>query len=273
MIPAVGSSPVFRRVVPFPTPYRRSFLHSQIFTLSRYYDVEIVHQPYHEATVDIAEKLWNVLMRSCEKSEDEDAGYREKISIWKVALNVDYLVLASRQDQLVAFTSGSYIDRELFYINAAMVLPEFQATGIGGFLTCMLAFNPVIANLQAGIEETHMVCRTQNRQAASLFLHACEGAAISTEPLSDRVRSLLMKTTAFLHCDLEAATGITRNIYPEGLPKGCEIHNDRINRAFAGLGPTDACYIIGRLKLPLVTHLLKGKLEPKPLSMPTAVVL
>jgi hypothetical protein len=241
--------------------YQRHFHASHTLLLSNKFNVEIVFRPYNEPNADLDNELWTVLMRSCEKDEKDELQYKGKINIRKVAINVDYLILASVANHLVAFTSGSYVSDNIFYVNAAMVLPEYQASGLGGVLICLLALKPVILNLQRKIK-TYLICRTQNRKAASILVNGCDNAKISTEPLDSDAEHVVEETVSFLHCGFESKSGITHDVYPEGLPKGYEIHDDRINHAFAALGPTDACYVLGLARMRVIAHLLKGRLFP-----------
>jgi hypothetical protein len=107
---------------------------------------------------------------------------------------------------------------------------------------------------------TYLICRTQNRKAASILVGGCDNAKISTENLDPDAEHVVEETVSFLHCDFEPETGITHNVYPEGLPKGYEIHDERINHAFAPLGPTDACYVLGMARLNVIARLLRGRL-------------
>jgi hypothetical protein len=247
-----------------PNYYRKYFCQSQHFLLLKKFDIEIVHQPFKQLNPQILPALWNVLMKSCDKNEQDEANYREKINIEKVGINVDALILVSLNNQLVAFTSGSFIGESIFYINAAMVLAEYQAYSLGGIITCMMALNSVIHNAQLGIKETSLICRTQNQNAARLFIHACHNAKVSTEKLNRKERKVLEKTTGFLHCHIDFKTGITRDVYPEGLPKGGDAHDQRVTDAFRSLNATDACYVMGFLKIEMVARLLKGILSASP---------
>jgi len=180
----------------------------------------------------------------------------------KVSLTVDYLIVVRRNHRPVAFGAGNFITPFLFYFNSLMVLPKYQRVGLGFYISALLWKYAILESRRQGYLEPDIVCRTHNRNVASGFLGYLREGQISTERnLSLYSQMIFEKTAKFLKCEIEPTTGISRSVYPAGLPQGTKMENERILNAFSQLSERDACYVTGKLNEDYVNGVLASSVK------------
>lgn len=241
-------------------PRDRFFNNSMIFYMKHDCYAEIVRNPARAVSTidlkDIKKQIWNVFMRSCGQDDLQTKYYSSIIDLEKIAIQVNYLNLIHSADAIIGFAAGTYIDKNLFYLNSAMMLPNYQKFGLGSVMSALLC-DVVVNDFINTYNGPYFVCRTSNQNAASSLLAALKDGMISTEKNTDHfMHNIFVKTAAFLHCNMDDY-GIVRNVYPDGLPKGDKVHNSRVQTAFRNLKSTDACFIAGKLDKLFVKRLLK----------------
>jgi hypothetical protein len=212
----------------------------------------------------IQSELWDVVLQACGQDENQNDYYRSMIHIEKIAWMVDYLILVHKAGKILGFATGTYIDYNVVYLNTAVMLPDYQQIGLGSIMAALL-LKVIVDEAQGKRKSTpQFVCRTSNQNAASSLLAALINGQISSEVDYDPgLRRVFKKTAAYLHCGLDEY-GISRDVYPKGMPKGGQVSNPRVREAFRGMNASDACYITGQLNKKFIDCLLKRSMtEPR----------
>ncbi len=231
------------------------------------FSAEVIHHPgdkFIEAGIieKVQKELSYVAIMAFRKEMDEIDTYVPQNVISKNAIWVDWLVIVRKNKIPVAFGSATYLTPFLLYLSSAMVLPVEQPTGVGVLANALLwklAVEEAVAN---GVGAPEIVCRTHNKNVASVMLHVLREVKISTENTTDlEEQKIFIKTANHLNCNYNFNTGISYNVYPEGLPFGTKISNERISEAFKDIGPSDACYISGKLNSNFIEKLLSKKVS------------
>ena len=213
-----------------------------------------------------SEELADVALAAFGKPARERDTYVPQHVIAKNALWVDWLVVVRKRNQPVAFGSATFIAPGLLYLSSAMVVPSEQPSGVGVVANSLLWKLAVETAMMQGMPEPEVVCRTHNRNVASVLLHLLKDGRLSSEAAGDvQAQAVFMKTANHLHCEYDPETGVSQNVYPEGLPAGTKTNDARLNAAFRHVGPCAACYVAGHLNLRYITRLVSRQLvEPKP---------
>ncbi len=228
------------------------FANSKFFQLKGGFEAEVIHKPGYKFLNGnmigrVVEELGPVLLAAFGKEDIDSDKFLSGNRFTRVAVWVDWLVVVRKNRRPVAFSSASMIPPFLMYLNAAMVLPEFQVTGVGLVASALLWKTAVEETRKKVMLEPDIVCRTHNRNVASVLLHLLKDAKLSTEALDLNSKRTFAKVAKYLGCGYDEASGVSRNVYPDELPNGSKTNNVRINEAFEKIGPQDACYVIGRL--------------------------
>jgi|GEM_PF-2814082 len=239
----------------------RYFRHSACYHIKYECTAELIRNPAKHDPIPgyaaMTRELWDVLLEACGQDESRSDYYHSIIHIEKIAVFVDYLLVVRKHGRPVAFMAGTFISREWFYFNTAVVIPRFQEVGLGSIMTGLFCHTVIHDAARIGIDP-FFVCRTQNRKVLQALLGSFVNGKISTEAgLPDTHRDIFQTIAARLGCGIDSR-GISRNVYPAGMPK-CEneIKDPRIQQATAALGPQDACYVAGRINRRLVELFFK----------------
>ncbi len=244
-------------------PREGYFESSEYYQLKGGFEAEIIQDPGRKIMAaglfkQVTEELGDVLLKAFEQDESDADKFLSGDKLTKVAVWVDWLVVVRKKGNPVAFGAGSFVTPYLFYLNAAMVMPEYQPSGVGLVANALLWKIAVENAERQGYKEPDIVVRTHNRNVASVFLHSLRDVKLSTEPIRDLyTRMILERTAEYLNCKIDRLTGVSYDVYPEGLPAGTKTKNQRINDAFEWVGPRDACYISGRLNMSYLSKILK----------------
>jgi len=254
----------------FPSffPARRQYFQdSSMFQLKGGFTAEIIHQPGPKAgesgiLPQLQHELGAVVLAAFNKPADEAEKYAPESVMVKNIIDVDWLVVVRKNGRPVACGSCSYITSYILYLNSAMVMPEYQSTGIGFISNGLLWRMAIAENHRQGLGEPELVCRTHNRNVASVLLHTFEHGHLSTEPHKNLyVQMVMKKVVNYLQCNYDERTGVSHGVYPEGLPEGTKTMNERVTRGFSGVGPTDACYVVGNLDHEYMERVLGRNLQ------------
>jgi len=211
----------------------------------------------------VYQELSFVALEAFGKTQTEAETYVPQDVLAKNAIWVDWLIVVRKKGHPVAFGSATYITPFLLYLSSAMVLPAEQPTGVGVVANSLLWKLAVQEAKDNGLSEPDIICRTHNRNVASVLAQILRNSKISTENSRDTEAQLIfMKTANHLHCNYNPETGISQNVYPEGLPAGTKTKDARINQAFQHLGPQDACYVTGMLRMDFVNKLVGKYVRP-----------
>lgn len=249
-------------------PGRKYLEDSRLYEIKGGFTAEVIQNPGNAfiqagITCRVSEELSAVVLRAFNRTTEEIQVYASQEVMDKNAIWVDWLIVVRKNGLPVAFGSASFITPSLLYLNGAMVVPEEQITGIGVIANSLLWKIAVDDAQWRGISSVDIVCRTHNRNVASVLLHILEESVLSTECKSEpHAHDLFQKTAAYLKCNYDPNMGISVGVYPEGLPAGTKSKSERINAGFEHVGPRDACYVLGRLDDDYVRCLLKRQVRP-----------
>ncbi len=240
---------------------------STIYRLKGGFEAEVIKQPSRRIKDQpilnrIYQELRIVTLRAFNKDISEAETYVPRYVMEKNVLDVDWLIVVRKYNQPVAFGAGTYVTPFIFYLNGAMVHPDYQSTGVGLIANSLLWKIVCDEVKDMGLGEADFVCRTHNRNVASVMLHVFEEGYISTEKecSSDHCR-IFNKTANKIGGHYCPQSGIAKNAYPEGLPCGTKITNMRINNAFVGLGEKDGLFVAGKMKYHYLQNILKKNVK------------
>lgn len=208
--------------------------------------------------------LQEVTMSAMGKTTDEVDIFAPTKVITKNAIYVDWLTVVRKEGRVVAFAASSFIDRDLLYIQSTMVRQEYQThNGLGSIPNLYLWERIVERRRMAGGPEIYFVARTHNKNIASLLLHVLDNDILSTEIKENnhQCRDIMKRTIKYLECNYDENSGISKNVYPEGIPAGNKTSSNRINDCFRNIGPKDACYIIGTLNLSITKRFVRAGMK------------
>ena len=212
----------------------------------------------HSKLTKIWHEFWQVLLDGCMKDGYSEKAFRKKINMTKTVLAVDYLLVAGHEEKVVAFTSGTFITPEVFYLNSSIVKTEHQTRGIGAVITALLCKKAIEDKISSDTKKPYIVCRTRNFNVASSLLGAFKEGGISTETVLDnKMKNFFVMLSKYLNCRYNARLGVAYNVYPNGLVRGIDVKKSRVREALDMLGPRDACYVYGKLNMKLINFLLK----------------
>jgi GNAT superfamily N-acetyltransferase len=256
------------RAVTLPTrPTDTYFADSDIYQIRNEFMAEVIYRPGSKAAdPDLMEKmkeeLGDVLLQAFGKTRTDAHIFLAGEKFTKVAINVDYLVVVRRNGKPVAYGAGNYIAPYIFYFNSLMVLPRYQRVGVGFYISGLLWKYAIQEARERRYIEPDIVCRTHNRNIASAVIKLMRTCQISTEKDANKYsRMIFQKTADFLHCEIDPATGISKNVYPAGLPEGTKTADDRVNLAFSQVGPQDGIYIAGKLDQDYINGILAASVR------------
>lgn len=226
----------------------------------------------------VIDELRDVVLAAFEKPFSEHEKYAPQHTMSKNVIWVDWLAVARRNNRPVAFSAATFIQPDLLYLNSAMVIPEEKATQIGAMINPLLWKNIFDFQQSHGLTEFQLVCRTHNRDVVSGLLHAFLNGRISTETnLDSRTIATFSHVAKYLECTLDSY-GVSRDVYPEGLPSGHVTNRKRVTEAFRNVGERDACYLLGYLNYKYVEQVCRhynreNNSMPEPLmqGMPAAM--
>lgn len=246
-----------------PDLSNRYTLESELYQLKGGFVAEVIQSPtnkmrqsgtYYKAF----RELQLVTMKAFEKSLKTAHIYAPKKVVEKNVLNVDWLIVVRKQNRPVGYSSASYLSPFLVCLNSAIVDANFQAAGVGFVCGALLLklINEKATDL--GLLPLDYVCRTHNRNVASIMQQVLKGSVFSTEKnLSNEFKDNFTKMTKYLDCHYDEINGISKNVYPIGLPTGTKVSNPRINDVFKNVGDRDAVYITGQLNASRIEKLLQ----------------
>ncbi|MEW6515736.1 MAG: GNAT family N-acetyltransferase [candidate division FCPU426 bacterium] len=235
---------------------------STIYQLRGGVEAEVINNPkfkFAQAGIEehAKEELGNILIRSFGYNADQNGMFLDGNRFNRVAIDVDWLVVVRKKSQPIAFGAGTFITPFLFYVNSAMVLPEYQPLGIGSIAIALLLKIAREYALDINKYEPDIVCRTHNRSAASALLPALVDSKISSEIDKTTYSQMIFERTAnHLKCSYDKTTGISKDVYPCELPTNEKVSNKRIIEAFRHLESRDACYVTGKLNVRFINRLL-----------------
>jgi hypothetical protein len=236
---------------------------SQVYLLKGGFTAEVIQEPGTKLLrAGLLEKarqeMGDVLLSAFERGDDEAETFLGGNKFTKVGIWVDWLVVIRKKDKIMAFSTASFVAPYHIYLNAAMVRPEEQSTGIG-FMASALLWKIAVEDVKERlILEPVVVCRTRNRNVVSVMLKVMNDAVISTEKdLTAEIKATFRKTADYLHCEYDDQIGISKEAYPEGLPFGTKGNNDRIVSALQCLGPRDGCFVAGHLNLSYLNRIVE----------------
>jgi hypothetical protein len=269
----VPSSTVLERIHPgkfavqYPVLYpknKKYFCDSQSFNIQGGVEVEVIPDP--EAKIkncdllrQVISELGGILLNAFGKTFKDQELYLSGDRFTKVSIETSCLVVARKNGRPIAFSAGTFISNDLFYLNSAMMLREYQTSCVGACTTAVLGKWAI--EQHQGFrhqDDLKVVLRTHNRNAASTMIKVFEnGSKISTEPnLDPATRELFWKTAEHLKCPIDKETGICRDVYPGELPEGKKHSDIRIQRAFEKMGPRDGCFVVGSFRKDYLQRLL-----------------
>lgn len=236
-------------------------IQSEHYSLKGDFTMELIENPWINITTSNKKRLKNelghVLMGAFEKKEEDAQQFLSGSKLEKVAVLVDWLIVVRDKGFPVAFGSGSFISPSVFYLNGAMVLPQYQSTGVGLLSNALMWKRAVEERQKQGDGIPYFICRTHNKNVASVLTGFLDESTISTEEgINPKVQMICKKTADFLACHYDETTGVCNNVYPSELPKGSKKNNSRIEKAFHSVGTLDACFIVGKLNLNLTQRLI-----------------
>jgi hypothetical protein len=253
---------------PIELPVTQGYLEdSEFYQIRGGLIAEVIQNPFVKfidkgITERVIQDLRKVTLAAFGKTEDQTDLYASDEVMRKNAIMVDWLIVVRKKDRLVAFSSASFITRSLLCLNAAMVVPEEQPTGVGVIASSLMWELAVDNARRRGVLDPDIVARTHNRNAASVLLHIFKNSKLSTEPgLDNHTNSLIEKTADYLGCVIDKQKGISYNVYPEGLPAGTKSQSQRINAGFENVSSCDACYVSGRLDIAYTQKLIQRKVK------------
>lgn len=235
---------------------------SELYSIKKSFYAEVILDLHKKIPTGIwlrimLDDLWNIVTRSCNRKYTVDDEFKEKIDLNKIALNVDVISIVSNAFMPVAFSSGKFIRKDLFYLNTAVVFPEYFSLGIGAINTALVCKIVDQISKRENIDDLYYVFRTHNRNVASTMLNAFDEGFISTENhLPAKIKDIFTYTANYLDCEYDPQNGISYDVYPRNMPEGKSINNSRIQKALYHLGPTDACYGTGKMNMKLINTLV-----------------
>ena len=240
---------------PFESPVTECYIESsEFYRIRGGFIAEVIQNPFVKfidkgMTERVIQDLRKVTLAAFGKTEAQAEVYASDEVMRKNAILVDWLTVVRKGTRIVAYTTGSIIERDVFYTNATMVIPEYQRNSGLGIVPNIYIWNKLLGkrmHLVSG--DIKLVCRTQNKSIVSLLTHIWEEMIISGENnISDENKQMFKKIAESTNSSYEENNGISRNVYPGNLPKGKDNgHTNRFKEMFEKLGVRDAFYVAGK---------------------------
>ena len=242
---------------PLESPITECYLeNSEFYQIRGGFIAEVIQNPFVKfidkgMTERVIQDLRKVTLAAFGKTEDEAEIYASDEVMRKNAVLVDWLTVVRKGTRIVAYTSASYIERNILYLNSSIVDPEFQCHSGLGILPHMYVWQEILeSRLSFKTHNLTIVGRTCNKAAVSVMEHVWERVMISGEDnVSSEYQQIFKETAKVLSSSYEEATGIAKDVYPVGLPNGSGMHNEKLNKLFNKLKLCDAFYIAGKVNI------------------------
>lgn len=241
---------------------------STIYKLKGGFEAEVIQNPgvkFIERRIFMAvmNELRLVTLKAFGKSMEESATYTPDAVMHKNVMFVDWLIVVRKEGKVIAYTTGSYIDQNVFYTNATMVLPEYQKSNGLGIIPNMFLWKK-ISDSKHNSNGIKLVCRTRNKNVVSLLSHIWVDMKISAD---DNISMEDKKSFKYIaeHIDVKYNyhKGITEDVYPGKLPCGDENHHVKeYKEVFEKLSERDGFYVCGQVNLKKINSILRKKIEP-----------
>jgi len=250
----------------YPSP--KQYCHdSEFYQIRGGFVAEVIYNPFTRFMENgilhrVINDLRRVTLRAFGKTEKQAEIYAPDQIIRKNAIFVDWLTVVRKDTKVVAYTAASFIDDDILYLHASMVLPEFQSHGGLGIVPHMYVWKKLLeSKLVNRQEKFRVVGRTRNQGVVSMMSHVLEKVMISGDnSLSLEYRQIFTKTAEVLKSPYDEENGIAKNVYPKGLPNGSGKTNGEYDKLFFGLDECDAFFIAGRVDVRRMLRLLNREL-------------
>lgn len=245
------------------------FESSEFYQIRGGFIAEVIQNPAVKALEtgimeQIVDDLTLVTLASFGKDVSQKDLYASEKVIKKNAIFVDWLTVVREDSKIVAYAASSYLDvkKAILYFNATIVDEKYQLKGGLGSINHMYIIAKILES-RGDLESNSLslLTRTRNKNVARLMDSVLKNMKISGQDdlgLDDKefFNSVAKSIDGIFDC----ATGITRNIYPAGLPFGSE-KADNINEIFCKLGECDAYLISGKINYDKISKFIKREIK------------
>lgn len=218
-------------------------------------DVKEAFSENESLTEDILDKLKLIILKAFEVDIKNGEIFVKGKRFHDLFDHADYLGIIKRKGEIIGFHTGKIITGGLYYAIATMINPEYQSNGVG-LTTIMIIFDRLTSKSKN--KSMKIITRTRNYMVVRMIESTCTDYSISTEGKKRKnFEKCYQATAAILNHPYESKTGIVKNVYPAGVPRGYKPPKERISKAFKILGPKDGCYVAGEADMRRVRILLE----------------
>ena len=243
---------------------------SEFYRLKNNMLVEVIQNPgvkfLEKGNINLViEDLRQVTLKAFGHAKDKAAVYTPDEVMKKNAIFVDFLAIVRKDEEIVAYTTASFVADNILYLNASMVSKPFQRYDGLGVLPHLYIWKKIlVTKLYAEQRKLWIVGRTRNYNVVSMLKHVFERIMISTEEhLPEDIKKIFLQTARVTGSNYDPNTGIAKKVYPKGLPAGLDKVPDKYAKLFMVLGEQDALYVSGKVNFEKVLGILAKKFEKK----------
>lgn len=239
------------------------FADSEFYTVRGGITAEVIYSPFVKMIQkgivgQVIKDLRKVTLAAFEKTEDQSDVYTPDKVMLKNAIMVDYLTIFRNESTIVAYTTSTYLDKNILYLNAAMVNPRYNDRHCLGTLGHLYTWHKILEQRPEAKNDLKIIIRTRNKDVANIMFHILVDAAVSgDETATEELKNTFNKTACLIESNYDAKSGINREVYPEDLPDGSDGHGECFNNIFLKLGPCDACFIAGKMNCMRLEKIVK----------------
>ncbi len=250
---------------PFESPITECYLeNSEFYRIRGGFVAEVIQNPFVKfidkgMTERVIRDLRKVTLAAFCKTEDQAEIYASDEVMRKNAVFADFLTVIRKDKRIVAYSSCGFIESDLIYAHASMVVPEFQSCSGLGILPNIYLWNKLF---KRNLRPLRVVVRTRNKDVASLVRHVWDDLTISgEEDRSEEFKYVFRRTSEVINSPYDEETGIIKNVYPNGLTTGSVKHSNKLNELFLKLDLHDAFFVAGRVNYSKITKIIKREIS------------
>jgi hypothetical protein len=253
----------------FPQTYY--FETSEFYKIRGGFVAEVIQNPsvkFLEKGIlnQVTQDLTMVTLAAFGKRMEEKEMYAPEKVIHKNGIFVDWLTVIRAGSEIIAYTSASYLGKEILYLNAAMVNMNFQSASGLGIIPHLYLWTKLLDHRHDQESLTlNIVMRSRNKDVANIMSHVLKNEKISGETnLTFEEKMLFSHVAKQIGSSYDENTGINFDVYPNGLPGGSDKHGEKLNMIFSKLGECDAYLISGKANYLRMKKLLQREISDMP---------